>query len=93
MFPKYISKRIYEHLHPIAKTAILKCCGQNWVATLTVSHDRRRLKDGWKIFVVDNNIKRGCVLKFELLEVTPDVVVFDIKVNQEEISHCPIELE
>ncbi|KAK4374378.1 hypothetical protein RND71_005055 [Anisodus tanguticus] len=41
---------------------------------------RRRLNDGWKVFVVDNNIKRWCVLKFELLEVTPDVVVFDIKI-------------
>lgn len=42
--------------------------------------ERRRLKEGCKYFL-KNNVKRGHVLKFELVNVVPLFVVFKVEVK------------
>ncbi|OIT07400.1 hypothetical protein A4A49_62922 [Nicotiana attenuata] len=79
MFLQFLPKNICGYLPPISVKIILRCNGKEWAVTLT-SGVWRRLVNGWKQFVVDNNLKKGSVLLFELVQVTSGVVIFSIEV-------------
>ncbi|OIT36830.1 hypothetical protein A4A49_57359 [Nicotiana attenuata] len=78
MFLQFIPKRFCGYLPPISVKTMLRCNGKEWVVTLK-SGVRRRLVNGWKQFVVDNNLKKGNVLLFELVEATSGVVIFSVE--------------
>ncbi|OIT33569.1 hypothetical protein A4A49_58229 [Nicotiana attenuata] len=77
MFLQFLSKSICGYLPPISVKTMLRCNGK--AVTLT-SGVRRRLVNGWKQFVVDNNLKKGSVLLFELVQATSGVVILSIEV-------------
>ncbi|OIT05065.1 hypothetical protein A4A49_65247 [Nicotiana attenuata] len=79
MFLQFLPKSIYVYLPPISVKIILRCNGKEWVVTPT-SGVRRRLINGWKQFVVDNNLKKGSDLLFEQVEATSGVVIFSVAV-------------
>ncbi|OIT21386.1 hypothetical protein A4A49_58248 [Nicotiana attenuata] len=76
----YLSKKICQYLPISTAKTILRCNGKEWNVTLT-SIVRRRLVNGWKQFVVDNKLKKGSVLLFELVEATSSAVIFVVEVQ------------
>ncbi|OIT20007.1 hypothetical protein A4A49_57208 [Nicotiana attenuata] len=78
MFLQFIPKRFCGYLPPISVKTMLRCNWKEWAVTLK-SGVLRRLVNGWKQFVVDNNLKKGNVLLFELVEATSGVVIFSVE--------------
>ncbi|OIT31829.1 hypothetical protein A4A49_64581 [Nicotiana attenuata] len=72
-------KSICQYLPPSTVKTLLRCQGKEWNVTLTGVVQRRLVK-GWKQFVVDNNLKKGSVLLFELVEATSSAVIFVVEV-------------
>ncbi|OIT02531.1 hypothetical protein A4A49_56591 [Nicotiana attenuata] len=68
----FIPKSICGYLPPISVKTMLRCNGKEWWCS-------RRLVNGWKQFVVDNNLKKGNVLLFELVEATSGAVIFSVE--------------
>ncbi|OIT30070.1 hypothetical protein A4A49_64407 [Nicotiana attenuata] len=75
----FLSKSICEYHSPSMVQTLLRCKGKEWNATLT-GVVQRRLVNGWKQFVVDNNLKEGSVLLFELVEATSSAMIFAVEV-------------
>ncbi|OIT21388.1 hypothetical protein A4A49_58249 [Nicotiana attenuata] len=78
VFLQFIPKSICGNLPPISVKTMLRCNKKEWAVTLT-SGGRRRLVNGWKQFIVDNNLKKGNVLLFELVEATSGAVIFSVE--------------
>ncbi|OIT36645.1 hypothetical protein A4A49_57839, partial [Nicotiana attenuata] len=74
MFLQFLPKSICGYLPPILAKIMLQCNGKEWDVTLT-SGVRRRLVNGWKQFVVDNNLKKGSIFLFELVQATSGAVI------------------
>jgi len=56
--------------------------------------DRRRFKEGWKLFVLDNYVKRGFVVKFTLVDVSSLYIDFNVEVNGERtLDRNPVEID
>ncbi|OIT19575.1 hypothetical protein A4A49_62206, partial [Nicotiana attenuata] len=78
----YIPRKIYKHLPLTFETALLHYRGKEWFVSMSVG-DRRRFKEGCKLFVLDNYVKRGFVVKFTLVDVSSLYVDFNVEVKGE----------
>ncbi|OIT27884.1 hypothetical protein A4A49_59608, partial [Nicotiana attenuata] len=87
----HILKCFYEHIPEAHTTVVLQYGGKEWFMGLNVG-ERRWLKDGWKKFVMKNDIKRGCLVKFELVEIAQILLVFKVKVKGQGTHEDPVEI-
>ncbi|OIT28113.1 hypothetical protein A4A49_65927, partial [Nicotiana attenuata] len=76
----YIPRKICKHLPPILEHAFLHHCGKEWYVNMSVG-DQRRFKVGWRLFVLENFIRRGFVVKFTLVDVSPLRAIFNVQVK------------
>lgn len=60
-------------------TTIL-CRGKSWETTLQVNSKEKRLDNRWRIFIIDNNLKRGDALFWEVLESSTERVKFKVQI-------------
>ncbi|OIT00683.1 hypothetical protein A4A49_59906, partial [Nicotiana attenuata] len=89
----YIPRKIYKHLPLTVETALLHYRGKEWFVSMSVG-DRRRFKEGWKLFVLDNYVKRGFVVKFMLVDVSSLYVDFNVEVKGEGThDRNPVEID
>ncbi|OIT38316.1 PREDICTED: uncharacterized protein LOC109239567 [Nicotiana attenuata] len=89
----YIPRKIYKHFPPTVEIALLHYRGKEWFESTSVG-DRRRFKEGWKLFVLDNYVKRGFVVKFTLVDVSSLYVDFNVEVKGEGTSdRNPVEID
>ncbi|OIT20940.1 hypothetical protein A4A49_63485, partial [Nicotiana attenuata] len=87
----HIPKYFYEHIPEAHTTAVLQYGGKERFMELNVG-ERRRLKDCWKSFVMKNDIKRGCLVKFELVEIAQILVVFKVEVKGQGTHEDSVEI-
>ncbi|OIT29386.1 hypothetical protein A4A49_55609, partial [Nicotiana attenuata] len=87
----HIPKRLYEHIPEANTTAVLQYGGKEWFMEMNIG-ERRWLKDGWKQFVMMSDIKRGCFVKFELVEIAQLYVIFKLQVKGQGTEEDPVEI-
>ncbi|OIT20847.1 hypothetical protein A4A49_61873, partial [Nicotiana attenuata] len=87
----HIPKRLYEHIPESHSTAVLQYGGKEWFMGINIG-ERRWLKDGWKYFMMNNDIKRGCLIKFELVEIAQLFAVFKVQVKGQGTPEDPVEI-
>ncbi|OIT07401.1 hypothetical protein A4A49_63193, partial [Nicotiana attenuata] len=88
---QHIPKRLYELILEAHSTAILQYGGKELFMGLNIG-ERRWLKDGWNFFLMKNDIKRGCFIKFELVEIAQLFVVFKVQVKGQGNHEDPVEI-
>ncbi|OIT30694.1 hypothetical protein A4A49_60790, partial [Nicotiana attenuata] len=78
----YIPRKICKHLPPTLEHAYFHHRGKEWIVIMSVG-DQKRFKVGWRLFVLDNFIRRGFVVKFTLVDVSPLRAIFNVDVKGE----------
>ncbi|OIT06841.1 hypothetical protein A4A49_61671, partial [Nicotiana attenuata] len=76
----YIPRKICKHLPPTLEHAYLHHRGKERYVNMSVG-DQRRFKVGWRLFVLENFINRGFVVKFTLVDVSPLPAIFNVDVK------------
>ncbi|OIT22985.1 hypothetical protein A4A49_65640, partial [Nicotiana attenuata] len=76
----HIPRKIYKNLPPTIEHAFLHYRGKEWYVNMSVG-DQRRFKVGWRLFVLENFIMRGTVVKFTLVDVSPLSAIFNVQVK------------
>ncbi|OIT36831.1 hypothetical protein A4A49_57355 [Nicotiana attenuata] len=87
----HIPKYFYEHLPESHSTTVLHYDGEPWFMEINMGK-RGWFKDGWKYFVMNNNIKRGWLINFDLVEITEFCVIFQLHVTGRGTLQDPVEI-
>ncbi|OIT40364.1 hypothetical protein A4A49_65511, partial [Nicotiana attenuata] len=77
---KDIPRKICKHLPPTLEQAFLQHRGKEWYVNMSVGN-QRRFKVGRSLFVLENFIRRGFIVKFTLVDVSPLHAIFNVQVK------------
>ncbi|OIS96706.1 hypothetical protein A4A49_60547 [Nicotiana attenuata] len=87
----HIPKRIYKHLPETYSTVLLQYGGKEWFVGMPLGNEDGS-KTAGKNFVVKNDIKRGCFVKFELVEISQLFIFFKLQVKGQGTPEDPVEI-
>ncbi|CAK9185235.1 unnamed protein product [Ilex paraguariensis] len=79
-FNMAVPVKLYQLLPSAAVPAVITYCGQNWRTVYHGDRSQKRFDISWKAFVIDNDLKMGDALVFELIECSRVKLKFRVQI-------------